>query len=251
MTTPTGDPARVAGDTRNLHWKQNNVGSKLLQKMGWVDGQAVGKRQRNRGQAKEDERNRSPIAVAPETETVNAAHNSPPPENSSQDFVSSEGLRIMKRRDGLGLGASSQDAAVALSSSSNAVHNLSSVLQQLQAHHPSTEKKKKKRKKETSTSKTEKRSSRKRSRDEASETLSTKSASAETSAVVFATNKATHHRVRAAKFQARTAEDYKAIFGSAEAPLSLANVPPPSTQDVAERVKAKKEKRGKRNKSDE
>jgi hypothetical protein len=55
-------------DTRNLDWRSNNVGAKLLEKMGWKEGQGVGKRQRN-------------------------------------ETVSSEGLRIRKRAIGLGIGA--------------------------------------------------------------------------------------------------------------------------------------------------
>ena len=31
-------------DTRNLEWRKNNVGSALLQKMGWKEGQGIGKR---------------------------------------------------------------------------------------------------------------------------------------------------------------------------------------------------------------
>lgn len=31
-------------DSRNLEWRKSNVGSALLQKMGWKEGQAIGKR---------------------------------------------------------------------------------------------------------------------------------------------------------------------------------------------------------------
>ena len=33
-------------DKRNAAWRQNNIGSKLLQKMGWKDGEGIGKRQK-------------------------------------------------------------------------------------------------------------------------------------------------------------------------------------------------------------
>lgn len=77
-------------DTRNLHWKQSNVGSKLLQKMGWQDGEAVGKRQRNKG------------------ENNNNTH-------------STEGLRAKKRKDGLGIGANS----LGIDESANATNHAS------------------------------------------------------------------------------------------------------------------------------
>ncbi len=34
-------------DTRNLEWRKKNVGSTLLQKMGWKEGQGIGKRSNN------------------------------------------------------------------------------------------------------------------------------------------------------------------------------------------------------------
>mmetsp|Transcript_44462 Transcript_44462/g.68055 ORF Transcript_44462/g.68055 Transcript_44462/m.68055 type:complete len:190 (+) Transcript_44462:105-674(+) len=52
-------------DNRNLEWRKNNVGSTLLQKMGWKEGQGIGKR------------------------------------GSSNTTA----LRALKRQDGLGLGA--------------------------------------------------------------------------------------------------------------------------------------------------
>jgi hypothetical protein len=52
-------------DNRNIEWRKNNVGSALLQKMGWKEGQGIGKR------------------------------------GSS----STTALRALKRQDGLGLGA--------------------------------------------------------------------------------------------------------------------------------------------------
>ena len=76
MATATTATAAASGeggefvDPRNLEWKSDNIGSKLLAKMGWREGQAVGKRQREQGLT-----------------------------------TTGQGLRAVQRREGLGLGA--------------------------------------------------------------------------------------------------------------------------------------------------
>lgn len=34
-------------DNRNLEWKSNNVGAAMLQKMGWKEGQGIGRRSKS------------------------------------------------------------------------------------------------------------------------------------------------------------------------------------------------------------
>lgn len=100
-TASATEPIRKAADTRNLQWKFDNVGSKLLSKMGWKDGQAVGKRQRKKGET-----------------------------------IEGEGMRVSKRQDGLGLGAAaSAGAFAAASTATRHVEDFSSVLAALQQEH--------------------------------------------------------------------------------------------------------------------
>jgi hypothetical protein len=160
--------AKRPADTRNLHWKTNNVGLKLLEKLGWKEGQAVGKRQRQENPEAGDD-----------TEAVP---------------VSSEGLRVVQRANGLGLGASSRAESLA---SSHHVQHFSNLLEQLKEHHP------------TQAGASEQESS-KRSKKKA-KTTTTYS----TTGVVLPTNKTTHHKIRAAKFTPRTADDMRCIFGGA------------------------------------
>lgn len=134
-----------AVDTRNLEWKSNNVGAKMLEKMGWKNGQAVGKRQREDGQS-----------------------------------ISTEGLRVQKRSEGLGIGAASK---IDIKSNLHA-QNYAQVLASLKSEHatPSSTSSKKSKKK-----------------------------------TVLPTNKSTHHKVREAKFKVKSEEDMKCIFGGADA----------------------------------
>jgi hypothetical protein len=136
-------------DSRNLSWKQNNVGSKLLQKMGWKDGQAVGKRQRSDGAT-----------------------------------VTTEGLRIQKRANGLGLGASSVPGGIFQGSSHH--EHFSTILATLKSAHAGS----------TPASQTDTQKKRRK-----------------TKVPTLPTNKTTHHKVRQAKFQTKTADDMKCIFG--------------------------------------
>lgn len=136
-------------DTRNLEWKDNNVGSKLLQKMGWKDGEGIGKRRLLK----------------------------------SDSNVSSEGLRVKRRAEGLGLGASSQMAQQSISHAAD----FAQVLHTLQEEHAGSDSDKKKQRK------------RKKSKS---------------LVVSMPTNKSTHAKVRQAKFQEKTADDMKCIFAS-------------------------------------
>jgi hypothetical protein len=167
--TATAAAARPA-DTRNLHWKSNNVGLKLLEKLGWKEGQAVGKRQR-------------------QDMSANGDGNGDAPE------VSSEGLRVVQRANGLGLGASSRAESLA---SSHHVQHFSNLLEELKEHHPTATAALASGEEQGSSSKTSKKKRKKAS-----------------TAVVFATNKMTHQKIRAAKFSARTADDMRSIFGGA------------------------------------
>lgn len=136
-------------DTRNLRWKSSNVGSKLLEKMGWKDGQAIGKRR-------------------------------------DDAAVSSEGLRMRKRADQLGLGAST--VATTTANKSSHTQEFATILQSLQQTHATTATKKKKRK-------------------------------SKKSPVLFSSTKATHAKVRNAKFQEKSPQDMQCIFGAMDFPV--------------------------------
>jgi hypothetical protein len=189
--TATAAAARPA-DTRNLHWKSNNVGLKLLEKLGWKEGQAVGKRQRQ------------DTADAGDADGEEAAP------------VSSEGLRVVQRANGLGLGASAR--AESLASSHHGQH-FSDLLESLKEHHPSTA---------GSEKETTKRSKKK------AKTTTTYS----TTGVILPTNKTTHHKIRAAKFSARTEDDMRAIFGGA----AFASIPAIGNTESSSRSSKKKRK---------
>ena len=73
-------------DTRNLEWKNNNVGSKLLSAMGWTDGTKVGKRAR---------------MMMSSTSTTTEEENNSSGGTAVVDAAASEGLWITKRQDGL------------------------------------------------------------------------------------------------------------------------------------------------------
>mmetsp|Transcript_7248 Transcript_7248/g.9451 ORF Transcript_7248/g.9451 Transcript_7248/m.9451 type:complete len:190 (+) Transcript_7248:163-732(+) len=172
----------TAADTRNLEWKDNNIGSKLLGKMGWKEGQSIGKRR------KRDEN----------VET------------------STEGLRIKRRADGLGLGASSVAASNA--KSTHHVADFSSLLVSLNEQHATTntqDKRSKKRKKR----------------------------SVDGPVVAFATNRATHAKVRQAKFQEKTADDYKSIFAGADIFASMAAAVTSTANSKREKKERKKSKK--------
>jgi hypothetical protein len=173
-------------DTRNLAWRADNVGSKLLQRMGWKDGQAVGKRQRSLDSSYAES------------------------EAGDSEKVSSEGIRVVKRKDGLGLGAKSSSLYEA--DQHHHVGHFSNLLTELQKHHGVDSKKKKK-----------------------------KSSKKTISPLTLPTNKSTHHKIRQAKFVEKSEHDMKCIFGgSIDFPV-FATVEG-TTSNEKESKKRKKEK---------
>ena len=185
-------------DTRNLAWRADNVGSKLLQRMGWKDGQAVGKRQRNL-----------------DSSFVNN-------NEDGEAVVSSEGIRVVKRKDGLGLGAQSSNLYNA--EQHHHVGHFSNLLSELQKHHggySSTKKKKK------------------------------KSSSSKTSPLTLPTNKSTHHKIRQAKFVEKSEHDMKCIFGgSIDFPVFAVAEDTASNNNVKESSKKRKKDKTDKEKKD-
>ena len=198
----------VGTDTRNMAWRTSNVGSKLLSKMGWSDGQAVGKRQRIRSAvvASNDDSNNS---NGESTESLSNA--------KSTSSNSGEGLRVIKRQDGLGIGATASSSAY--SNASNAVQHVQDYVNVLALLNQSKSKEqediddkveRKKNKKE--------KKKRKRSKEESRttvETVTTTSTDSLSKRIRAGSNNTmTNPKIRKAKFQQKTNEDYKGIFGS-------------------------------------
>eukprot|EP01083_Nonionella_stella_P256440 878945_1 len=159
-------------DTRNLEWKSNNIGSKLLSKMGWKEGQGIGKRRKVRAE--------------------------------EEGETSTEGLRVKRRAEGLGLGASANAAASYNRNTSHVseFHNLLNDLNDLHNNNSDDN--------EDNNKKSKKKKNKKKLR------RSSTSSSTGSSVVAFATNKSTNSKVRKAKFQEKSADDYKSIFGGAD-----------------------------------
>ena len=195
----------LGADTRNMAWRTSNVGSKLLSKMGWSDGQAVGKRQRRTTVVTTNDSNKNDNYDIGEATTKTEL-------NANTATSSSEGLRVMKRQDGLGIGASA--ASSAYSNASNAVQHVQDyvdVLALLKPKHQKDDKAEKKKKKKE-------KKKRKRSKEESAtntETTTTTSNDALSKKIRSSSNSTmTNPKIRKAKFQQKTNEDYKGIFGS-------------------------------------
>jgi len=207
-TTPQGG----GPDKRNLHWVGNNVGSTLLQKMGWTQGQALGSKHRKKASI----------------------------EGESAEVHSGEGLKILKRPDGLGLGANTKIH----NQESTSHEHFTQLLQALnQEHSVSSSQERERRKRRNSKkrksidgddadndNKNKDDENAKDAKDDKDEEVKSKTSSsrkdkkkrksssknktpAAKKETVFATNRMTHARVRQSKFAAKSAADLACIFG--------------------------------------
>jgi G-patch domain len=194
-----------AADTRNMEWRKSNVGSMLLSKMGWSNGEAVGKRQRSAKQS-----NVTSTEMLPDNGTTATV----PLVNTT---CNGEGLRVMKRQDGLGIGATA--ASSAYTNASNAVQHVQdyvNVLALLQPKNKSTkddkrEKKKKRKRSSAANEEGEESSQIDKSVTTAASTLTTTA----TETTHLSKTRMTNAAVRKAKFQTKSVDDFKGIFGSA------------------------------------
>lgn len=181
--------------------------------MGWQEGQAVGKRQRT------------------STTKTNSA------------TVSSEGLRVVKRADGLGLGAK-HSSAFMVSAENHPVDSFASLLQKLKQEHASSEKQEGKIRRSSKKKKKNKSSSASSSSDGDSQAKTSQKTVA-----VLPTNRLTHARVRQAKFQEKSAEDMKCIFAGGGSGSSMTsttlNTSSSLNVEAAASRKEKKRKQGK------
>jgi hypothetical protein len=185
------------GDRRNLDWKTNNVGSKLLAKMGWKDGQGVGKRSSSSAYNKNDREGCDDDGETPVAR------------------VSTEGIRVKRRQTNLGLGATAHHAALlATASGSNHADDFAKALTDFQKIHNGSggdddddddaQEENKARKKSSK----EMKKKRKDGRNKEKQTKKKQ----KTHNIVLPTNKMTHGAIRRAKFQEKTMEDLKGIF---------------------------------------
>jgi hypothetical protein len=189
MTDANKSALALPPDQRNLHWKSSNIGAKLLGKMGWKDGQAVGKMRRRLDEtdaAAAGDRTTAPAAAA----AAVGRH------------VSSEGLRIARRAEGLGVGAErAARAPSAVHGGSGDVHrDFASVLARLNNGAGDGD--------------GDSSSSRQRIREGKRKKKQKKQAQQQPTSISLPTNKTTCHKVRRAKFQEKTEEDMRCIFGS-------------------------------------
>jgi G-patch domain len=192
-------------DRRNLDWKTNNVGSKLLAKMGWKDGQGVGKR------CRDDE------------------------DDDEKKMISTEGIRVKRRQANLGLGATTNHSAVlGTVSGSNHAEDFAQALVEFQKIHGgsgdddndktndddddgsmTSQEKQEDKKKKSKDKKKKKEKKKENAKDKDQKKKKTKDL------IVLPTNKMTHSATRQAKFQEKTRDDLKCIFaGSSESVYS-------------------------------
>jgi G-patch domain len=180
---PHQTPPKMAQqeDRRNLDWKSNNVGSKLLAKMGWKDGQGVGKRYRE------------------------------------ETTISTQGIRVKRRCHHLGLGAT---PAAATSSGNHHAADFAKALAEFQQLHGSSSGGGSGGDAETNTEQDlSKRSRKNKKKKKKKKEMDQKDKKKnEIKEPILPTNKVTHSGIRKAKFQAKSTDDLKCIFaGSHEA----------------------------------
>jgi len=199
--------AKPGTDTRNLRWKENNKGSTLLQKMGWKQGMALGSKRRKSLEGDS---------------------------NDKDEGCTGEGLKIVKRPDGLGLGMT-RDETFQLGELQTG--SFVDVLKKLQQEHGpnsaasndsnsnknSKKKKSKKRKLGASSDDDEnpntggdKKERSTESKKSSAKKLKKQQKKKET---IFATNKMTNSKVRQSKFATKSAIDMACIFGKDYTPM--------------------------------
>jgi G-patch domain len=229
-----------AMDTRNMTWRQSNVGSKLLSKMGWSEGQALGKRQRRLRHPPPQEEEKAAVAGA--VIEVDTSKYSSPTDSPTTPYCNGEGLRMVKRPDQLGLGATAASSIYARTT--NAIQHVSDYVQILESlqpisttttsRHRTTMKPTKKKKKRLLDGSTKIRPPKQQQQQQQhNETGSVLSSSVllppptatATTATTTSTNDTSHHhhwpksnirthaKIRQSKFQTKSSEDYKCIFG--------------------------------------
>jgi hypothetical protein len=211
-----------APDTRNVEWVQSNVGARLLSKMGWKHGQAVGRRHLNQTTTITTEQGN-------DTNNSNSSDTTTSQETLLQQsetlHVSSEGLRVVKRQDGLGLGASH-----ILQTSTSHTKDFAMLLQQLNQEHSTQNNT------ASNTQDLKTRSSKSRKRK----------ASKKEIPLQLPTNKTTHHKIRQAKFKTKTQDDMKCIFaGAVDFPVIVSENVAMSQGDESKQEKKSMKKKSK------
>ncbi|CAB9507831.1 expressed unknown protein [Seminavis robusta] len=202
----TSAGAEQGADTRNLHWRQNNKGSALLQKLGWKEGQALGSKHR-RAQ-----------------------------EQDGVEEVSGEGLKVVKRKEGLGLGASALPAAT----QSTSHDTFCALLKNLKKEHSATGSQRsssKKRKKKSSSISSSTLSDDNGTTVEEKPKKKSKKKSKKKKETVFASNRITNGRVRQSKFAQKSEADMACIFGKDFSSAEIAD----QTHQTRKEKKKKKE----------